>query len=534
LADHLIPSFFVLPENEDPVRSAWMPHFPPVFRGSPSVVTSVTAPLGRQRPRFAALEITRMKKTSHLVNGLACTSALFVTSLVFSTICRAQTPSPPEKPPAALDVNDISFLFPVPTTKAEVDALISLNDEAAEGKIFPDELLVKLIDEAKTVSVGSSRISLPNGKEEEFKKPITWKVAGIRVNPSALGINPKITQPFGIIPGIRLIVQPVTVEGNNFKIHDFTAHVVFDYTVPRTDGKRFPILPDDKAFGAIVEDLRKLKTFSEESGAPTAGKELSVHPALAKNVPGFTDRLRALLKTHLRRERLDVVSFMGIPGAFEPWIFFKVTIRPDGTLMREDVSGNFDPKPQSQMLVMLPTAPRNVEPAPVLSPTAAQNGFGVSTAPLFSKDAPSHLDDKLFPSATDPLIAKLRNRDVVDMIANPQFHNTANTDCVSCHTETTRRTIIPGMTSQPGLSFQQPAGISTVAAAMLPKDKWNLRNFGWGFNFGSKTFTPSITHRAANEAAESADFINKPLIPPTPAGQPVASRDSDVHLNIPR
>jgi len=474
-----------------------------------------------------------MKRASHLATPLAFTIALLATTLGFWTIARAQSPSPAEKPPAALDVNDISFLFPVPTSKAEVDTLISLDDEAAEGKIFPDELLVKLIDEAKNVSVGDSRIAVPNGQEEAFKKPITWKVAGIRVNPSALGINPKITQPFGIIPGIRLIVQPVTVEGNSFKIHDFTAHVVFDYTVPRTDGKRFPILPDDKAFGAIVEDLRKLKAFSDEGGAPTAGKELSVHPALTKKVPGFTERLRALLKTHLRRERLDVVSFMGIPGRFEPWIFFKVTVNLDGTLKREDVSGNFDPKPQSQMLSFAGPSPK-VDPAPVLSATAAQNGFGISTATLFSTDAASHLDDKLFPNATDAFVAKLKNRDVADLIANPQFHNTANTDCVSCHTETTRRNIISGLTSQPGVSMQQPAGVSKVAAAVLPKDKWNLRNFGWGFNFGSKTFTPTVTQRAANEAAESADFINKPSIPPTPVGQPVASRDSDVHLNIPR
>src|SRR2546423_8409232 len=211
-----------------------------------------------------------MKKTIHIANYRAFAIALLVTSLTFSPIGKAQTPSPSENAPPALDINDISFLFPVPTSKAEVDSLISLNDEAAEGKIFPDELLVKLIDEAKTVSVRDSRIDVRNGQEEAFKKPITWKVAGIRVNPSALGINPKITLPFGIIPGIRLIVQPVTVEGNSFKIHDFAAHVVFDYTVPRTDGKRFPILPDDKAFSAIVEDLRKLKTFSEEGGAPTA------------------------------------------------------------------------------------------------------------------------------------------------------------------------------------------------------------------------------------------------------------------------
>src|SRR5437016_4569919 len=102
---------------------------------------------------------------------------------IFSSSMRAQNGATPTPTPPLLDVNDISFLWPVPQSKADVDALISLNDEAADGKIFPDELLGRLIDEAKTVSVGQLQIGFPN--EAEFKKPITWKVAGIRVNPSA-------------------------------------------------------------------------------------------------------------------------------------------------------------------------------------------------------------------------------------------------------------------------------------------------------------------------------------------------------------
>src|SRR5262249_41199075 len=54
------------------------------------------------------------------------------------TITATATPTP-----APLDVNDISFLWPVPQTKADVDALISLDDQAADGKLFSDELLNK-------------------------------------------------------------------------------------------------------------------------------------------------------------------------------------------------------------------------------------------------------------------------------------------------------------------------------------------------------------------------------------------------------
>src|SRR5438045_1333075 len=66
------------------------------------------------------------------------------------------TPAPAA--PVPLDINDISFLWPVPQTKADVDALISLNDQTADGEIFSEELLAKLMDEAKTVGVGSAKI----------------------------------------------------------------------------------------------------------------------------------------------------------------------------------------------------------------------------------------------------------------------------------------------------------------------------------------------------------------------------------------
>src|SRR5438552_2215841 len=212
--------------------------------------------------------------------------ALLVIAPAFLQTTLAETPPPP------LDVNDISFLWPVPQTKAEVDALISLADQSADGKILSDELLGKLMEEAKTVSVGDARISLPN--EAEFKKPGTWKVAGIRVNPSALGTNPVTLLRAGIVPSMRLIVQPITVNGDKFEIHDFTAHVVFLQVSPRPD-KTKPFQPDNDAFGALIKDLRGIKAFLEENGVTTANRELNIHPGFRfdgkiNEVPGFTDK----------------------------------------------------------------------------------------------------------------------------------------------------------------------------------------------------------------------------------------------------
>jgi len=456
-----------------------------------------------------------------------------VNDISSSPTAPGQTPSPPP-----LDVNDVSFLWPVPQTKADVDALISLNDQAADGKIFPDELFGKLIDQAKTVSVGNSRISFPN--DAEFKQPITWKVAGIRVNPSALGTHPLALIQGGIIPSIRLIVQPVTVDGDKFKIHDFTAHVVFLQTFPHPD-KSKPFQPDNDAFAATVKDLREIKAFLEQAGVTTANRELNIHPGFrftdkANEVPGFTNKLRALLKRHLSSKRLGVISFMGIPGQFQPWIFFKVTVE-NGNFTREPVSGHFvlpDPnqkQPMSQMLANL-SGNLKVEPAPIPDANALKQGFGVGTALLFRPDVASHLEDDLFPTATNEARG-LKLRHVADFIANPSLRNTANTDCVSCHTETTRRNTIAGLTAPEGIAFKQPAGISKVAASVLPKDKWNVRDFGWGFNFFvDRGFRPTITQRAANEASQSADLMNKsPLEPPVP--QPVALVSCPIDSNLP-
>lgn len=445
------------------------------------------------------------------------------------TISTSPTPSPNQTPrPVPLDVNDISFLWPVPQTKADVDALISLNDDAADGQIFPGDLLSKLMDEAKTAGIGNTKIDLPD--EATFKKPITWKVAGIRVNPSALGIDPP--PQIGELPGIRLIVQPVTLKGDKVVIHDFAAHVVFDFFVPRSDGKRIPFIPDRPAFAAVVSDLRKIKAFLEEGGVKTTGQELNVHPGFTAKVPGFTDKIRALLKTHLSRKRLDVVSFMGIHGGFEPWIFFKVTVMPNG-LTREAVSGNFEVSNElSQMLSFAGGKPA-VDPAPVLAVTAVRQGFGISSSVLFRDDVSSHLDDDLFPNETLPAPPQLKIRDVADVIATPRRASTVTTDCVSCHTESTRRNSIAGLQSQKGVAFQQPQGVSGVSTAVLPKDRWNLRNFGWGLAFfEQRTFHPTVTQRAANEAAESVQMINRPpKLDATPVPQPIARRETTTQVH---
>jgi hypothetical protein len=399
-------------------------------------------------------------------------------------------------------VNDISFLFPVPKTKEDADQLISLVDMDSDGPIMPPAVFKALIEMAKTMGVNGRTIQFP---DPSFEDPHTWKVAGIRVNPTALGTNPKALA-MAEIPGIRLIVQPVTVNGDVATVNDFAMHVVFNF-IQKGPPKLFG--PNKAEFVPIIQDLRSIK---ESMGVQTTGIPLQVHPGFSPDPKPLTDKLRELIKKHLASSQLDgqqqaAISFMGIPNRFEPWIFFKVKVDvATATLTSIPVSGVFDlTNPESEMLSFA-----NPDGQVVPAPQLPQAVTGVSTARLFPTVAAADFDNPISPGATNQLLQHFKVRDTMDIVANPQITSTLTTDCVSCHTETTRRNAMGNVLSQPGTAFKPEAGISGVSEDVLPKDTWNLRNFGWGFNFhDGQTFHATVSQRAANEAAESADYINK-------------------------
>ena len=364
----------------------------------------------------------------------------------------------------ALDVNDVSFLWPVPKTAADAEGLISLADEASDGPIMPDAIFKALIDTAKRVPGISFRTA-------EFESPKTWKVAGIRVNPTALGSHPLMLAK-AEVPGIRLIVQPVTVGADNkARPHDFSAHVVFNYVMPVEANQ--PIKPDKEAFAKIVQDLRQLKTDLNLPVSPTTS-QLNVHPGFSPDPAVLTGRLKALLKKHLSSQHLDkhqkgAISFMGIPGGFEPWVFFKVEVdSAAGTVTQAALNGRFGAPQLKQDISFVPDANGKVLPPPL----APQTVSDASTASLFPILPPSQLQNALFPGTTDPKLAHWQNRDIADLVAHPQITTTISTDCVSCHTESTRRHLTPGLISQSGTAYPIPAGISgvssTLAAARSP------------------------------------------------------------------
>lgn len=408
-----------------------------------------------------------------------------------------------------LDVNDVAILWPVPKTTDDVSKLIAADEKLADGNtaIWPAPVFKKVLETAQGVTVAGS--SGPNrqirfgSNKAAFESIANWKIAGIRIDPSAPGCSDKIIGLFGSKPQIRLIVQPVTFNGQKVIVHDLTAHLVFDFITgtapPTAEGLPPRSIPDRDRFGAMLEKLAELKAELLAAGIATNGA-LTVHPALKANNAEFSEKLRALLKAHLTADRLNSVAFMGIDFV-EPWVFFAMAKR-DGEFVRV-AHPSFAPA-QVQMLSF--RGGDKVMPHPTNSTFG--KGVGVSTARLF--EAGLDLGAPATSGTVPPGLPAVAFRDVPDIIANPQISHFFNTDCLSCHTETTRRVILGLQSQASSFQFQHPAGASGVSDDVLAKNDWNVRNFGWFPDFRKGgVAVESVTMRTANEAAESAAFINR-------------------------
>ena len=97
---------------------------------------------------------------------------------------------------------------------------------------------------------------------------------------------------------------------------------------------------------------------------------------------------------------------------------------------------------------------------------------------------------------------------IPDIVANPERAHFFNTDCASCHTESTRRAALDFTPPDDMFRFVRPAGVSGVEATLVPRDPWNVRNFGWFQRRDGFPIQPTATVRLANEAAESVGLIN--------------------------
>lgn len=425
-------------------------------------------------------------------------------AMAFAAILSFTSPAVVADAPAPLHPLDVSILFPAPKDAADLANFISVADLAdASGTPL---VSVPRFQEFLTIAAGdASKIAVPGGPPAQIGLPDgvenikNWFVAGIRVDVGAPGLSKNIMTAFGQIPQVRLILQPVTVESGKLKIHDRAAHMIFSFIggipkpqeicikqpLPKVDPDFIHFRATLAAFVSLRDDLAK-GTFGA-TPITTQGL-LDIHPALAdpKARKPFRDRLVEILDKNLSAGQLGSMAAMGLPKSDpEPWIFIAMQRQPGTGKLVAVPSPALDGNGIAELVRFFGD---KVIPAPIsdnLNETMTicsrppSDRKGVSTATLL----------KASPSEQDTIT-------LTNIIADPSKSHFFNTDCVSCHTETRL------------LRSKSPTTkIEGVADTVLPKDRWNVRNFGWGREAGGD-MRPTITRRTATETAEVVKAAN--------------------------
>jgi hypothetical protein len=432
-------------------------------------------------------------------HGIAVATAL---SLGLVEAVSAQTPKP-------LSANDVSILFPAPTSENDLANLIGLAELPGGPQKEP---LLSKADFDRIREVAQSTDSLIDGTSFQIKLQsgtediAAWFIAAIRIDPGAPGVSPEIIAEFGQQPQVRFVAQPVLRTGNGqVKVLDTAVHLIFGFSsagAPIHPGCLPKTSPDAEAFNAVVRDIAGLRdnlaTGAFGVSVDTSDKALGVHPAFADPATGkaFTAAIKALIENRLNPSRLGTSAVMGLAnGGPQPWIFVPMVKFP-GIGFTAIPGPTLDGKQKAEALVV--GGGPVVQPAPKtnnLNPITCRNAFAFPPGQF----PPLPATDRNGVATADFLntsgVSVDRANEIVDIIADTRKSHFFNTDCVSCHTDTRR-----------ALDHVKAVTAGKLDPAVLPGGDWNVRNFGW---FGG---SPTATRRVAAETADSVQFINANLL----------------------
>jgi hypothetical protein len=367
---------------------------------------------------------------------------------------------------------------------------------------------------AAQVAGTANSIGLPNAAQSKS----SWFVAGVRIDAGAPGLSSEVRAQFGQVPEIRLITQPVTrgADGTPHPL-DIAGHLIFDFVTATPEAPAQPgcfprRVADLAAFRGIVAELAELRAKLADGrlggvNVVTAATPLGVHPGLANaaTAPSVRQEMKSFLERHLSAERLGSMAIMGVPsGAFAPWIFLAMLKVPPGAVPSAPNGGfipvhgpTLDGQQFAQMLAGAGNNPR-VVPLPRTNnanPITCQHGALLTPQPVAARNGSSTAE--LFVDPTPPAD---KVREILDRIADPTKSHFFNTDCVSCHTETTRAMRLLQLNDVPG-----------VDKSAVPNGEYNVRNFGWSPEIEGQT-RGTVTRRTAAEIAAVVAFINAQLL----------------------
>ncbi|WP_415062362.1 hypothetical protein [Bdellovibrio sp.] len=373
----------------------------------------------------------------------------FVVSLLFFVSLQAQ---------AAWDLNDVSYLLPLPTVVGG-DALLGLEAPGKGGPLLEPILLGRV-----------PILAIDMDREETYQ---ALRVIAVRIDPCFPLPTPQSCQK-----QIRLVWQPLQ-EGRRRQTHAVDAALHSFYVL------------SDSEFANLLTDLEAWKT---KYPVQTNFIPLQVHPAWAQQgdrSPALRD-FQEIIKKYAGRANLTRVTAMVLRGAADMWAFAGFELR-DGQLELFGVPRLKGRLAQSFVNVAVPSD--------------HFAGGGMSPPPKGSDTFDNIVAESVRLGAGSEELIRQEVK-AAYRIENPKNFSPENMDCVSCHVA--QPAIQWVLRKRPELQVDQ-----LWSSEIYKNAKYNLTNRSpevWntqmirGLGYFGKNM--AISQRVINESAEVADSIN--------------------------
>lgn len=299
--------------------------------------------------------------------------------------CGLESPFSDLKSQDQLGMNDVSILYPLPTTQT-LNSMVGLVENGLE---IPDDLWKKL----PTLKMGTSNKITRHA----------LRVTALRIDPC---FREKLKpQPSACVPQLRIVAQAFvwnpslgSVVGEDFAMHLF-------YEISEVEMRNL---------------LKEIVSTTQQFRSQIVQGPLTVHPALtAEGLNGrFGQFLRHKLLSQFAPRSTSRVTFMTLAANQNQWTFggYRVSNRKDVSNLK--IAGTTFTR---QTLVSTVTAP--VE----LNSRTIPESQGIDNLNIFSQGVPFL---KLpWPQRQNAIFS-------LHKVENPNFHVADSVDCVSCHMTT--------------------------------------------------------------------------------------------------
>ena len=364
---------------------------------------------------------------------------------------------PPVTGKTKLDLNDVSYLYPLPATLAGRDALLKFSSAGAKGAL----LTRAFFDQVKAVEEGVAKDVIYDG----------MRVISARVD-HCFPVNKK-DEPLKCVKQLRLVAQIVEQQDGGITTRDGTIHLFFDLT--------------DAQWAEVLDGVAALKALA---GTATDGKPLDVHPVMkTEGLEGaYAKKLNALILAQCGEQNLSRLAFMIAATDGQNWTF--------GAFNRKDLKLEPDPIPrftdenEQQVTEHGVEERRSSEMIP-----APTNDGDFST--LLAYTSIQLADDLTLQRATKAAL----------LIENPDKETPQTIDCASCHLAS-RAVSFAAKTRNLDLSsfadrYVPPSTRFDLSRVdQVENDPFAQRAFGY---FHAKS---ALSQRTINESAAIADALS--------------------------